>query len=153
MRLRAATARSGRADHRTRRVRAVSAPGRARHRLYDKLDAYALQDRGLDTYDANLALGHRADERDYTSAAQMLHALGANRIALLSNNPDKGAQLGRLGITIARQVPTALHLTETNAAYLTAKARRGGHDLLSRSLEIAAELHRHTGPAHLGTAD
>src|SRR5215469_11484119 len=58
--------------------------------LYDKLDAYALQDRGLDTYDANLALGHQADERDYTSAAQMLHALGANRIRLLSNNPDKG---------------------------------------------------------------
>ena len=121
--------------------------------LYDKLDAYALQDRGLDTYDANLALGHRADERDYTSAAQMLHALGANRIALLSNNPDKGAQLARLGITIARQVPTALHLNETNAAYLTAKARRGGHDLLSRNLERAAEPHRPAGPAHLGTAD
>jgi GTP cyclohydrolase II len=106
--------------------------------LYDKLDAYALQDRGLDTYDANLALGHGADERDYTSAAQMLHALGANRIALLSNNPDKGAQLARLGIAIARQVPTALHLTGTNAAYLATKARRGGHDLLSRSLERAA---------------
>ena len=101
--------------------------------LYDKLDAYALQDRGLDTYDANLALGHRADERDYTSAAQMLHALGASRIGLLSNNPDKSAQLARLGITIARQVPTALHLTGTNAAYLATKARRGGHDLLSRS--------------------
>ena len=97
--------------------------------LYDKLDAYALQDRGLDTYDANLALGHGADERDYTSAAQMLHALGASRIALLSNNPDKGAQLARLGITIARQVPTALHLTGTNAAYLATKARRGGHNL------------------------
>jgi GTP cyclohydrolase II len=121
--------------------------------LYDKLDAYALQDRGLDTYDANLALGHRADERDYTSAAQMLHALGASRIALLSNNPDKGAQLARLGITIARQVPTALHLTETNAAYLTTKARRGGHDLFSRSLERAAEPHRPAGPAHLGSAD
>jgi GTP cyclohydrolase II len=121
--------------------------------LYDKLDAYALQDRGLDTYDANLALGHRADERDYTSAAQMLHALGANRIALLSNNPDKGAQLARLGITIARQVPTALHLTETNAAYLTTKARRGGHDLLSRSLERAAEPHHPADPAPLGTAD
>jgi len=121
--------------------------------LYDKLDAYALQDRGLDTYDANLALGHRADERDYTSAAQMLHALGANRIALLSNNPDKGAQLARLGITIARQVPTALHLTGTNAAYLATKAGRGGHDLLSRSLERAAEPHRHAGPVHLGTAD
>jgi len=113
--------------------------------LYDKLDAYALQDRGLDTYDANLALGHRADERDYTSAAQMLRALGANRIALLSNNPDKGAQLARLGITIARQVPTALHLTETNAAYLTTKARRGGHDLLLRSVERAAEPHLPAG--------
>jgi GTP cyclohydrolase II len=121
--------------------------------LYDKLDAYALQDRGLDTYDANLALGHRADERDYTSAAQMLHALGADRIALLSNNPDKGAQLARLGITIARHVPTALHLTETNADYLTAKARRGGHHLPSRSPERAAEPDLPAGPAHLGTAD
>jgi GTP cyclohydrolase II len=102
--------------------------------LYDKLDAYALQDRGLDTYDANLALGHRADERDYTSAAQMLHALGASRIALLSNNPDKGAQLTRLGIEIAAQVPTALHRTEANAAYLATKARRGGHDLIAQGL-------------------
>jgi len=117
--------------------------------LYDKLDAYALQDRGLDTYDANLALGHRADERDYTSAAQMLRALGANRIALLSNNPDKGAQLARLGITIARQVPTALHLTETNAAYLTTKARRGGHDLLLRSFERAAAV----GPGQSSAAE
>ena len=82
----------------------------------------------------------------------MLHALGANRIALLSNNPDKGAQLARLGITIARQVPTALHLTGTNAAYLATKARRGGHDLLSRGLERAAEPHRHAGPLD-GTAD
>ena len=116
--------------------------------LYDKLDAYALQDRGLDTYDANLALGHRADERDYTSAAQMLHALGANRIGLLSNNPDKGAQLARLGITIAKRVPTALHLTGTNAAYLATKARRGGHDLLVRGLERVAEPH---WPARSGT--
>jgi GTP cyclohydrolase II len=97
--------------------------------LYEKLDAYALQDHGLDTYDANIALGHRADERDYTSAAQMLHALGANRIVLLSNNPDKAAQLARLGITITSRVPTALHLTEANAAYLATKAERGGHDL------------------------
>jgi GTP cyclohydrolase II len=122
--------------------------------LYEKLDAYALQDGGLDTYDANLALGHRADERDYTSAAQMLHALGASRIALLSNNPDKGAQLTRLGITIARQVPTGAHITETNAAYLTTKARRGGYDLLSLSIERAVGTHRHAGqlpgPADLG---
>src|SRR5580698_4120009 len=119
--------------------------------LYEKLDAYALQDRGLDTYDANLALGHRADERDYTGAAQMLHALGAHRIGLLSNNPDKGAQLGRLGITIARQIPTTLYLTGANAAYLTTKARRGGHNLLLRDLERIAEPHRHAGPAELGS--
>jgi GTP cyclohydrolase II len=110
--------------------------------LYGKLDAYELQDGGLDTYDANLALGHQADERDYTSAAQMLHALGASHIELLSNNPDKGAQLARQGITIARQVPTALHLTGANAAYLAAKAERGGHNLLARSLDRAAESGR-----------
>jgi GTP cyclohydrolase II len=125
--------------------------------LYDKLDAYALQDRGLDTYDANLALGHQADERDYTSAAQMLQTLGASRIALLSNNPDKGAQLARLGITIARRVPTALHLNGANAAYLAAKTERGGHDLLSRGPERTAEPHRHAnplaGPAPPGIAD
>lgn len=125
--------------------------------LYDKLDAYALQDGGLDTYDANVALGHRADERDYTSAAQMLHALGVSCIELLSNNPDKGTQLARLGITIARQIPTALHLTRANAAYLATKARRGGHDLLSRGHDRPAGPHRHAGPfagpAHLGTAD
>src|SRR5947207_3271998 len=68
--------------------------------LYAKLDAYALQDRGLDTYEANLALGHGEDERDYTVAAQMLHALGAGRVALLSNNPDKVEQLCRLGIIV-----------------------------------------------------
>ena len=124
--------------------------------LYDKLDAYALQDGGLDTYDANLALGHRADERDYTGAAQMLHALGTTRIRLLSNNPDKGAQLAGLGITIARQIPTGLYLTEANAAYLSAKAGRGGHDPLSRALERAAAPDRRaawlTRDAHFGAA-
>jgi GTP cyclohydrolase II len=110
--------------------------------LYDKLDAYALQDGGLDTYDANLALGHRADERDYTGAAQMLRALGATRISLLSNNPDKSAQLVGLGITVTTHVPTGLHLTEANAAYLSAKARRGGHDPLLQALERAAAPRR-----------
>jgi hypothetical protein len=76
----------------------------------------------------------------------MLHALGANRIGLLSNNPDKSAQLARLGITIAGQIPTTLHLTVTNAAYLATKARRGGHDLFSRGYERLADPHRHAGP-------
>ena len=82
----------------------------------------------------------------------MLHALGVSRIELLSNNPDKGAQLARLGITVARQIPTALHLTRTNAAYLGTKARRGGHDLLMRGLDRAAESHWHAGPL-AGPAD
>ena len=97
--------------------------------LYDKLDAYALQDQGLDTYDANLALGHDADERDYTVAAQMLRALGVDTLALLSNNPDKRAQLVEHGIVVTQQVTTGVHLSDTNVRYLRAKAARGGHDL------------------------
>src|SRR6476620_10716860 len=97
--------------------------------LYAKLDAYALQDAGLDTYQANLALGHGADERDYTVAAQMLQALGAPRIAVLTNNPDKAAQLERLGVTVAEQVPTAVHLSPENARYLAATATTGSHRL------------------------
>ena len=97
--------------------------------LYAKLDAYALQDAGLDTYEANLALGHGEDERDYTVAAQMLQALGVTRVALLSNNPDKAAQLRRLGVTVAERVPTGVHLSAANARYLAAKARRGAHTL------------------------
>jgi GTP cyclohydrolase II len=97
--------------------------------LYAKLDAYRLQDAGLDTYEANLALGHGEDERDYTVAAQMLHALDVRRIALLSNNPDKAEQLTRLGITVSERVPTAVHLSPNNAGYLAAKATRGAHTL------------------------
>ena len=97
--------------------------------LYRKVDAYLLQDAGLDTYDANLALGHAEDERDYTVAAQMLAALGVPRVALLSNNPDKAAQLTRLGLQVAAQVPTAVHLSATNAGYLETKAWRGAHTL------------------------
>src|SRR5690349_5580786 len=83
--------------------------------LYAKLDAYVLQDRGLDTYEANVALGYGADERDYTVAAQMLHALGATRVRLLSNNPDKADQLAELGIEISERIPTGLHLSAVNA--------------------------------------
>ena len=97
--------------------------------LYAKLDAYALQDAGLDTYDANLALGYAEDGRDYTVAAQMLRALGLDRVALLTNNPDKAAQLDRLGVTVAKRVPTGMHLNATNARYLATKARRGAHTL------------------------
>ena len=97
--------------------------------LYAKLDAYALQDAGLDTYEANLALGHREDERSYLVAAQMLQALGVGQVALLSNNPDKARQLRRFGVTVSAVVPTGVHLSATNARYLAAKARRGAHTL------------------------
>jgi GTP cyclohydrolase II len=95
--------------------------------LYAKVDAYELQDAGLDTYEANLALGHSEDERDYTVAAQMLHALGVQRLRLLSNNPDKAAQLERLGMSVVAQAPTAVHLSTDNLRYLATKARRGAH--------------------------
>jgi GTP cyclohydrolase II len=95
--------------------------------LYAKLDAYTLQDEGLDTYEANVALGHAADERDYTVAAQMLFALGIREIALLSGNPDKAEQLSRLGVQISEQVPTGVHLSQANARYLQTKAARGAH--------------------------
>jgi GTP cyclohydrolase II len=97
--------------------------------LYSKLDAYALQDTGLDTYEANVALGHSEDARDYTVAAQMLLALGVERVTLLSNNPDKADQLNRLGVAVVDVVPTGVHLSPVNAGYLAAKARRAAHTL------------------------
>jgi GTP cyclohydrolase II len=97
--------------------------------LYAKLDAYALQDTGLDTYQANLALGHGEDERDYTVAAQMLRALGVDRIRLLSNNPDKALQLDASGVRVTEQIPTGVHLNAANARYLSAKVSHTHHTI------------------------
>lgn len=103
--------------------------------LYSKLDAYALQDTGLDTYEANVALGRGEDERDYSAAAQMLGALGAGRIRLLTNNPDKVGQLTALGVEVSEQVPTGVHLSEANRRYLTAKRTHTAH-----TIELPAEI-------------
>jgi GTP cyclohydrolase II len=97
--------------------------------LYAKLDAYVLQDSGLDTYQANVALGYEEDARDYGVAAQMLLALGVPRVALLTNNPDKAAQLASLGITVTSVVATGVHLSPANAHYLATKATHGSHTL------------------------
>ena len=97
--------------------------------LYAKLEAYPLQDAGLDTYEANVALGHREDERSYVAAAQMLDALGVSRVALLSNNPDKARQLRWCGVTVVEQVPTGVYVSAANHRYLETKARRGRHTL------------------------
>jgi GTP cyclohydrolase II len=97
--------------------------------LYSKLDAYGLQDAGVDTYEANLALGHEEDERSYVAAAQMLDALGVSRVALLSNNPDKARQLRTCGVTVVEQVATGVYVSAANHRYLETKARRGRHTL------------------------
>jgi GTP cyclohydrolase II len=97
--------------------------------LYAKLDAYALQDAGLDTYEANVALGRGEDERDYTSAAQMLLALGADRVRLLSNNPDKAEQLNRYGVAVTERIPTGVHLSADNVRYLATKATHTAHTI------------------------
>jgi GTP cyclohydrolase II len=97
--------------------------------LYAKLDAYALQDRGLDTSAANRALGHADDERDYTAAAQMLTALGASVVDLLTNNPDKPAQLRSFGIDVRSVLPTKVHASQANVRYLQAKVSHTAHTI------------------------
>ncbi|GAB6876477.1 3,4-dihydroxy-2-butanone-4-phosphate synthase [Thermaerobacter litoralis] len=95
--------------------------------LAGKIRAYALQDQGLDTVDANLALGLPVDSRDYGVAAQMLRALGAHRIRLMTNNPDKVAQLQRYGIQVTDRLPLEPAHHPENRRYLLAKRRRLGH--------------------------
>jgi GTP cyclohydrolase II len=95
--------------------------------LANKIRAYALQDLGLDTVEANLALGFRDDERDYAVAAHMLKSLRVRSIRLMTNNPNKLKELGRFGITISGRLPHVLPPNPHNRAYLETKARRSGH--------------------------
>ena len=97
--------------------------------LYPKLDAYALQDAGMDTYEANRALGHADDERDYTAAAQMLADLHLARIDLLTNNPDKAAQLRSHGIEVRAMLRTGVHFSAANVRYLQAKVAHTRHTI------------------------
>lgn len=93
--------------------------------LYSKIDAYVLQDLGMDTFEANRALGYRDDERDYEVAAEMLRTLGAQRIDLITNNPDKVQQLTAHGVSIRERVPTRVFATAHNGPYLAAKLAAG----------------------------
>jgi GTP cyclohydrolase II len=97
--------------------------------LVNKLRAYALQDGGLDTLDANRALGWAADERNFRAAAVMLEQLGVHAIRLLTNNPDKVAALRSLGIDVVAREPHKLPPNGVNDAYLATKAERFGHFL------------------------
>ena len=95
--------------------------------LINKLRAYRLQEAGLDTLDANLALGLPADGRDYSAAAAILHNLRLHAVRLLTNNPDKVDQLTGHGITVLERVPLTAGAHPANSAYLRTKRDRMGH--------------------------
>jgi GTP cyclohydrolase II len=95
--------------------------------LANKLRAYALQDRGLDTVDANRRLGFADDERNYGMAAAMLRALGINRVRMLTNNPSKIAGLSHEGIEVVERVAHHMPTNPHNADYLATKRKKSGH--------------------------
>jgi 3,4-dihydroxy 2-butanone 4-phosphate synthase/GTP cyclohydrolase II len=97
--------------------------------LLNKLKAYELQDEGLDTVEANEALGFAPDERDYGIGAQILHDLSLSRIRLLTNNPKKLAALSGFGIEIVEQIPLEVPPRDTNRQYLKTKKEKMGHTL------------------------
>ena len=107
--------------------------------LLNKLRAYNLQDQGYDTVDANLVLGHGADERDYTISALILKHLGVHSIRLLTNNPLKTKSLQESGINVIARVPIQSHVTAENAAYLFTKVRRMRHLLEINSFSAVLE--------------
>jgi len=95
--------------------------------LMNKLRAYELQDRGLDTVEANESLGFAADARQYDFPAQILRKLGAREIRLLSNNPEKVRQLEAAGIKVVQRVPCQPRISKISRAYLKTKKKKMGH--------------------------
>lgn len=97
--------------------------------LMDKIKAYKLQEDGLDTVDANLHLGHKADERDYGVGANILHSLGIKNMRLMTNNPVKRIGLEGYGIKVSEIVPIEIEPNEYNKRYMATKKTRMGHNL------------------------
>lgn len=95
--------------------------------LLNKIRAYALQEQGLDTVEANLALGFRDDERDYSIAAHMIHSLDIKSVQLITNNPEKMRQLGAHGVNVAGRIPHLMVPNEFNRFYLETKGAKSGH--------------------------
>ena len=110
--------------------------------LVAKLQAYALQDKGRDTFDANLDLGLPADSRHYGTATQVLRDLGVESVRLLTNNPAKTASLEEFGIAVTETVPLAIHPTDDNIDYLRTKRDRMGHVLPDLPELMSEELHQ-----------
>ena len=105
--------------------------------LLDKLRAYNLQDQGYDTVEANLLLGHQADERDYSIAAGILQDLQVRSVRLLTNNPAKILHLKQSGVVVSERVPLEGTVNAENADYLRTKAQRMHHLLSFTSLPVA----------------
>ena len=95
--------------------------------LMNKLRAYQLQDGGMDTVEANESLGFAADAREYEFPAKILLKLGARRIRLLSNNPDKVKQLEESGVEVVERVPCEPKISKTSRAYMETKRKKMGH--------------------------
>ena len=102
--------------------------------LMNKIAAYHFQDHGMDTVEANISLGFRADERDYTIGAQMLSDLGLSTIKLLTNNPRKIEGLEKYGIKIVKRIPIVIKANKTNKRYLQTKKEKLGHYLGKKGL-------------------
>jgi 3,4-dihydroxy 2-butanone 4-phosphate synthase/GTP cyclohydrolase II len=97
--------------------------------LHNKLKTYKLQEQGMDTLDANVHLGFKADERDYGIGAQILRDLGLCKIKLITNNPTKRTGLAGYGLEITENIPDIIEANKYNQKYLKTKQDRMGHDL------------------------
>jgi len=109
--------------------------------LVNKIRAYGLQDYGFDTVEANLALGFRDDEREYSAAAHMLYSLKVKSIKLMTNNPKKIEDLTRHGIVVNGRIPHIMEANEHNRFYLETKAEKSGHMIDFQGKEHLAEQH------------
>ncbi len=118
--------------------------------LAEKLKAYNLQDGGLDTVEANIALGHQADERDYSLAAAILRELGVLSVRLLTNNPDKIKKLEDLGISVIERVALPPTVYADNYSYLQTKAERMNHILnMGDVFQIVIQEKRNAEPPEM----
>ncbi len=97
--------------------------------LHAKIQAYNLQDKGVDTHDANLMLGHPVDARNYSIASEILTSIGISKVSLLTNNPEKIKQLEQYGIKVSESKPLIVGIGEKNKEYMATKIIRMGHSI------------------------
>ena len=103
--------------------------------LHAKIQAYNLQDKGADTVEANLLLGHPADARDYAIASKIIEAVGIHNVCLLTNNPDKVKQLSLNGTIVSERMPLIVGIGDENREYMAIKVDKMGHDIPDGELE------------------